>query len=230
MVYNLNDKVKKNVKNNKKEIIMQLNFTWDKTQRIFKISFYFLVGCYCLIVGTIPTTWYLSAFFYLFAITFFIFMFVNEIINRRVELKENILILSFLNKKKEINLEKVLWYSKNEALNEIAGSNFCKSDKNISLFYEGKKEYISVKEIELIENILVQHGIPQSTEEDKCKNKGKLFTPTIFAICLNGVNVFVRKFEGSLNKSLAFNFAMAICVVCLIMCIIDVKRICRKKK
>ena len=101
MVYNLNDKVKKNVKNNKKEIFMQLNFIWDKTQRIFKILFYFLVGCYCLIVGTIVTAWYLSAFFYLFAITFFIFMFVNEIINRRVELKENILILSFLNKKKE---------------------------------------------------------------------------------------------------------------------------------
>jgi len=209
---------------------MQLNFTWDKTQRIFRILFYFLVGCYCLIVGTIVTAWYLSALFYFLTLTFFLFLFVNEIINRRVELKENILILSFLNKKKEINLEKVLWYSKNEALNEIAGSNFCKSDKNISLFYEGKKEYISVKEIELIENILVQHGIPQSTEEDKCKNKGKLFTPTIFAICLNGVNVFLRKFEGSLNKSLAFNFAMAICVVCLIMCIIDVKRICRKKK
>lgn len=209
---------------------MQLNFTWDKTQRIFRILFYFLVGCYCLIVGTIVTAWYLSAFFYFFAITFFIFMFVSEIIKRRVQLNENILILSLLNKKKEINLEKVLWYSKNEALNEIAGSNFCKSDKNISLFYEGKKEYISVKEIELIEKILVQHGIPQSTEEDKCKNKGKLFTPTIFAICLNGVNVFIKKFEGSLNKSLAFNFAMAICVVCLIMCIIDVKRICRKKK
>ena len=209
---------------------MQLNFIWDKTQRIFKISFYFLAGIYCLIVGTIPTTWYLSAFFYLFAITFFIFMFVNEIINRRVELKENILILSFLNKKKEINLEKVLWYLKNEALNEIAGSNFCKSDKNIILFYEGRKEFISLEEVELIENILVQHGIPQSTEEEKCKNKGKLFTPTIFAICLNGVNVFLRRFEGSLNKSLAFNFAMAICVVCLIMCIIDVKRICRKKK
>lgn len=209
---------------------MQLNFTWDKTQRIFRILFYFLVGCYCLIVGTIATAWYLSALFYFLTLTFILFLFVNEIINRRVELKENILILSFLNKKKEINLEKVLWYSKNEALNEIAGSNFCKSDKNISLFYEGKKEYISVKEIELIENILVQHGIPQSTEEDKCKNKGKLFTPTIFAICLNGVNVFLRRFEGSLNKSLAFNFAMAICVVCLIMCIIDVKRICRKKK
>lgn len=209
---------------------MQLNFTWDKTQRIFRILFYFLVGCYCLIVGTIVTAWYLSALFYFLTLTFILFLFVNEIINRRVELKENILILSFLNKKKEINLEKVLWYSKNEALIEISGSNFCKSDKNISLFYEGKKEYISVKEIELIENILVQYGIPQSTEEDKCKNKGKLFTPTIFAICLNGVNVFLRRFEGSLNKSLAFNFAMAICVVCLIMCIIDVKRICRKKK
>lgn len=209
---------------------MQLNFTWDKTQRIFRILFYFLVGCYCLIVGTIVTAWYLSALFYFLTLTFILFLFVNEIINRRVELKENILILSFLNKKKEINLEKVLWYSKNEALNEIADSKFCKSNKNIILFYEGKKEYISVKEIELIENILVQHGIPQSVEENKTENKLKLFTPTIFAICLNGVNVFLRRFEGSLNKSLAFNFAMAICVVCLIMCIIDVKRICRKKK
>ncbi|MBE6351726.1 MAG: hypothetical protein E7060_02130 [Treponema bryantii] len=209
---------------------MQLNFTWDKTQRIFKISFYFLAGIYCLIVGTIPTTWYLSAFFYLFAITFFIFMFVNEIINRRVQLNENILILSFLNKKKEINLEKVLWYSKNMEFDEIADSKFCKSNKNIILFYEGRKEFISVEEVELIENILVQHGIPQSVEENKTENKLKLFTPTIFAICLNGVNVFLRRFEGSLNKSLAFNFAMAICVVCLIMCIIDVKRICRKKK
>jgi len=209
---------------------MQLNFTWDKTQRIFKISFYFLAGIYCLIVGTIPTTWYLSAFFYLFAITFFIFMFFNVIINRRVQLNENILILSFLNKKKEINLEKVLWYSKNMEFDEIADSKFCKSNKNIILFYEGRKEFISVEEVELIENILVQHGIPQSVEENKTENKLKLFTPTIFAICLNGVNVFLRRFEGSLNKSLAFNFAMAICVVCLIMCIIDVKRICRKKK
>ena len=209
---------------------MQLNFIWDKTQRIFKISFYFLVGCYCLIVGTIATTWYLSAFFYLFAITFYIYMFVSEIIKRRVELKENILILSFLNKKKEINLEKVLWYSKNEALNEIADSKFCKSNKNIILFYEGRKEFISVEEVELIENILIQHGISQSVEENKNENKLKLFTPTIFAICLNGVNVFLRRFEGSLNKSIALNFAMIICALCLIMCIIDVKRICRKKK
>ena len=209
---------------------MQLNFIWDKTQRIFKISFYFLVGIYCLIVGTIPTTWYLSAFFYLFAITFFIFMFVSEIIKRRVQLNENILILSFLNKKKEINLEKVLWYSKNMEFDEIADSKFCKSNKNIILFYEGRKEFISVEEVELIENILIQHGIPQSVEENKNENKLKLFTPTIFAICLNGVNVFLRRFEGSLNKSIALNFAMIICALCLIMCIIDVKRICRKKK
>ena len=157
-------------------------------------------------------------------------MFVSEIIKRRVQLNENILILSFLNKKKEINLEKVLWYSKNMEFDEIADSKFCKSNKNIILFYEGRKEFISVEEVELIENILIQHGISQSVEENKNENKLKLFTPTIFAICLNGVNVFLRRFEGSLNKSLAFNFAMAICVVCLIMCIIDVKRICRKKK
>jgi len=209
---------------------VQLNFIWDKTQRIFKILFYFLVGCYCLIVGTIPTTWYLSAFFYLFAITFYIYMFVSEIIKRRVELKENILILSFLNKKKEINLEKVVCYSKNMEFDEIADSKFCKSNKNIILFYEGRKEFISVEEVELIENILIQHGISQSVEENKNENKLKLFTPTIFAICLNGVNVFLRRFEGSLNKSIALNFAMIICALCLIMCIIDVKRICRKKK
>ena len=209
---------------------MQLNFIWDKTQRIFKILFYFLVGCYCLIVGTIPTTWYLSAFFYLFAITFYIYMFVSEIIKRRVELKENILILSFLNKKKEINLEKVVCYSKNMEFDEIADSKFCKSNKNIILFYEGRKEFISVEEVELIENILIQHGISQSVEENKNENKLKLFTPTIFAICLNGVNVFLRRFEGRLNKSIALNFAMIICALCLIMCIIDVKRICRKKK
>jgi len=209
---------------------VQLNFIWDKTQRIFKILFYFLVGCYCLIVGTIPTTWYLSAFFYLFAITFYIYMFVSEIIKRRVELKENILILSFLNKKKEINLEKVVCYSKNMEFDEIADSKFCKSNKNIILFYEGRKEFISVEEVELIENILIQHGISQSVEENKNENKLKLFTPTIFAICLNGVNVFLRRFEGRLNKSIALNFAMIICALCLIMCIIDVKRICRKKK
>ena len=77
---------------------------------------------------------------------------------------------------------------------------------------------------------MIQHGISQSVEENKNENKLKLFTPTIFAICLNGVNVFLRRFEGSLNKSIALNFAMIICALCLIMCIIDVKRICRKKK
>lgn len=209
---------------------MQLNFIWDKTQRIFRVLFYFLIGSYCLIVGTIPTTWYLSALFYFLAITFFVFMFVNEIIKRRVQLKENSLFLSFLNKKKEINLEKVVWYSKNVEFDEIPDSKFCKSNKNIILFYEGKKECISVEEIELIENILIQNGIPQSSEENKSENKRKIFPPTIFAICLNGVNVFLRKFEESLNKSFAFNFAMAICAVCLIMCIIDLKRICTKRK
>ena len=80
---------------------------------------------------------------------------------------------------------------------EIADSKFCKSNKNIILFYEGRKEFISVEEVELIENILIQHGISQSVEENKNENKLKLFTPTIFAICLNGVNVFLRRFEGS---------------------------------
>ena len=134
---------------------MKLKFAWDTLERFFWIVSNSSLVVFCILTGIIAETWYLSVLFFLFGAAFFVFLMINDVINRKVFIEENVLTIKLLWIKKQIQLDKVLWYTKN---NLSAKNLFCKSNRNICLFYETKKEYISVKEIEYIENILIQNG------------------------------------------------------------------------
>ena len=55
--------------------------------------------------------------FFLFGATFFVFLMINDVINRKVFIEENVLTIKLLWIKKKIQLDKVLWYTKNNLSN-----------------------------------------------------------------------------------------------------------------
>ena len=123
---------------------MKLKFAWDTLERFFWIVSNSSLVVFCILTGIIAETWYLSVLFFLFGAAFFVFLMINDVINRKVFIEENVLTIKLLWIKKKIQLDKVLWYTKN---NLSAKNLFCKSNRNICLFYETKKEYELKKKI-----------------------------------------------------------------------------------
>ena len=200
---------------------MKLKFVWDTPERIFWIASNLLIIVYCILTGIIAETWYLSALFFLFGAAFFVFLMINDVINRKVFIEENVLTIEFLWIKKKIQLDKVLWYTKN---NIFEKNLFCKSNNNICLFYETKKEYISVKEIEYIENILIQNGISQAEKEEIENQEPHKISPVLlYIIFINGTNIYLQTIDSP-NKKLIQYLVIPIFILMIILCFIELRR------
>ena len=205
---------------------MKLKFVWDTPERIFWIVSNLLIIVFCIFTGIIAETWYLSALFFLFGAAFFVFLMINDVINRKVFIEENVLTIKLLWIKKQIQLDKVLWYTKN---NIFEKNLFCKSNKNICLFYETKKEYVSVKEIEYIENILIQNGIPQA-EKEEIENPAphKISPVLLYIMFINGTNIYLRTLDSP-HKKLIQYLVIPFFILMIFLCFIELRRFYLKK-
>ena len=96
-----------------------------------------------------------------------------------------------------------------------------KSKKNICLFYEGKKECISVKEIDVIENILIQNGIKEIPEEEGVVYKQNTLYPLICLCILNATNIYLGNIEYSIIKMFAQYCMLALSSVFLVLSLIE---------
>lgn len=205
---------------------MKLKFAWDTLERFFWIVSNSSLVVYCILTGIIAETWYLSALFFLFGAAFFVFLMINDVINRKVFIEENVLTIKLLWIKKKIQLDKVLWYTKN---NIFENNLFCKSNKNICLFYETKKDYISVKEIEYIENILIQNGISQA-EKEEIENPAphKISPVLLYIMFINGTNIYLRTIDSP-NKKLIQYLVIPFFILMIFLCFIELRRFYLKK-
>ena len=205
---------------------MKLKFVWDTPERIFWIVSNLLLVVFCIFTGIVSETWYLSALFYLFGTAFFVFLMINDVLNRYVVIEGNVLTLKLLWIKKQIQLDKVLWYTKNSV---YVKNLFCKSNKNICLFYETKKEYVSVKEIEYIENILIQNGITQSEKEEiENSERYKTSPALIYIVFINSTNLYLRTIDSP-NKKLIQYLIIPLFILIIIQCLIELRRFYLKK-
>ncbi|HOE08721.1 MAG TPA: hypothetical protein PLU33_05665 [Treponemataceae bacterium] len=85
-----------------------------------------------------------------------------------------------------------MWYSKNH---KGTYTLFCKSNKNLCLFYHGQKHYVSIKEQDSIESYLLENAVPGSTVE-----KGSSFKPnSIYGIYLYFKSVIVPFIAVQIN-------------------------------
>lgn len=197
---------------------MKLTFVWNIFFRIVNFLVYFLFGTYFVLIGILAPSWYVSVLFYVLSFVCFVILLFKQIIKRRVVIEETSLILCYLNKKRKIDLTKVLWYAKNA---HCTDSLFCKSKKNICLFYEGKKECISVKEIDVIENILIQNGIKEIPEEEGVVYKQNTLSPLICLCILNATNIYLGNIEYSIIKMFAQYCMLALSSVFLVLSLIE---------
>lgn len=205
---------------------MKLKFVWDTSERIFRIVSNLLIIVFCIFTGIVSETWYLSALFFLFGTAFFVFLMINDVLNRYVVIEGNVLTLKLLWIKKQIQLDKVLWYTKNSV---YVKNLFCKSNKNICLFYETKKEYVSVKEIEYIENILIQNGITQSEKEEIENSERYKTSPALmYIVFINSTNLYLRTIDSP-NKKLIQYLIIPLFILIIIQCLIELRRFYLKK-
>lgn len=205
---------------------MKLKFVWDTPERIFWIVSNLLIIVFCIFTGIIAKTWYLSALYYLFGATFFVFLMINDVINRKVFIEENVLTIKLLWIKKQIQLDKVLWYTKN---NIFEKNLFCKSNKNICLFYETKKDYVSVEEIEYIENILIQNGISQAEkEENETPARYRMSPAVLYIIFINSTNIYLQTLDSPLKKLIQY-LVIPFFILMIFLCFIELRRFYLKK-
>ena len=93
--------------------------------------------------------------FVLFIILFILFS-LDEVLPKKVFLKDGLLCLRILGFSKCITIKDVLWYSENT---KNIYSLFCKSSENLCLFYNGKKVFISIKEKETLKKELELNNV-----------------------------------------------------------------------
>lgn len=94
---------------------------------------------------------------------------ITEVIPKKVFFENGALSLKFLSKNLCINLQDVVWYSKNH---KGTYTLFCKSNNNLCLFYHGQKHFVSIKEQDSIESYLLENAVSKSAAE-----KGSSFKP-----------------------------------------------------
>ncbi len=117
---------------------------------------------------------------------------ITEVIPKKVFFENGALSLKFLSKNLCINLQDVVWYSKNH---KGTYTLFCKSNNNLCLFYHGRKHYVSIKEQDLIESYLLENAVPRSTAE-----KERSFKPnSMYGIYLYFKSVIVPFIAVQIN-------------------------------
>lgn len=202
-----------------------MDFTYKSNKLLSILETILILNIFFLFIslGINQTKTFYIILFILFSIISItpIFLLLSK---RKIKIDNSTLYLNSLFIKKKLNLNDVLYYSKN-----IIGvrSLFCNSNNNICLFTNGKKIFISVKEQDIFEKIISSNNISYNEISKKNINYFQFLLIFISYFLTIIISFFKNIFKINLPQNLylfALSFFFTITIYFIILIINDYQR------
>ena len=202
--------------------MQNLHFKYDLNKKIINTFFYILCSIYICKSGIEINNICFSLICFFISLFLLVNLFIREYCKRDILLDNKNLYLQILHRKKIIDLSYVSSYSLNDPTIDTI---FCKSKENICLFYKGRKNYISIKRIEMIEKKLLELNIKKNQSVISLKTK-KIDLDYILILFLISIMVYLINVKNILNFwiILLFLLTISIYILKLLLIIIQIKK------
>ena len=198
-----------------------LYFKNDLSKKIINTFFYLLYCAYLCLSGLLIENFCFIVICFGIVLLILINLIVCEYCKRNIQFDNEKLNLKILYKNTTINLSHVSNYSlDNPTINTI----FCKSNKNICLFYEGKEKYVSVKKMEMLEKKLSELNIEKTKPVINLKPK-KINFDYLLVLFLISIMAYLLNAKKVVNfwNILIFIFIISLFLIKEIILLIQIK-------